>query len=77
MTADQFQESRADYQIDLIGPIAENRSWQTRQKDGFAAAQFVIDWEAKQATCPQGKTRVGWFERQNRSPFAALAPSPG
>lgn len=66
MTADQFQESRANYQIDLVGPIAENRSWQTRQEDGFAAAQFVIDWEAKQATCPQGKTSVGWFERQNR-----------
>ena len=66
MTADQFQERRANYQIDLVGPIAENRSWQTRQEDGFAAAQFVIDWEAKQATCPQGKTSVGWFERQNR-----------
>lgn len=26
----------------------------------------MIDWEAKQATCPQGKTSVGWFERQNR-----------
>ncbi|HXH13354.1 MAG TPA: IS1182 family transposase [Alphaproteobacteria bacterium] len=66
MAADQFQASRTDHQIDLVGPIAENRSWQTRQEDGLGAAQFIIDWEAKQATCPQGKTSVGWYERQSR-----------
>lgn len=72
MAADQFHASRTDHQIDLVGPIAENRSWQTRQADGLAAAQFVIDWEAKQAVCPQGKTSVGWFERKSRHGHDAI-----
>ncbi len=28
--------------------------------EGFGAAQFVIDWEQEQATCPQGKTSKIW-----------------
>ena len=27
---------------------------------GFAASQFHIDWQAEQATCPQGHTSISW-----------------
>ncbi len=53
--------------IDLVGPIREDGSWQTRAAAGFGVACFAIDWEAQQATCPQGKTSVIWkptMERQ-------------
>jgi len=54
-------------QIDLLGPIREDSSWQTRAAAGFGVACFMIDWEAQQATCPVGKTSVIWFPtRDNR-----------
>src|SRR6266487_2875335 len=34
--------------------------WQAQQKMGFAAAQFHLDWQAEQATCPEGHTSMSW-----------------
>ena len=48
-------------QIDLVGPIRQDSSWQTRAAAGFGVACFTIDWEAQQATCPVGKTSVIWY----------------
>ena len=72
MTADHFRNSRQDYNIDLIGPASTNRSWQAQAGDGVGAAQFVIDWEARHATCPHGKTSAVWVERNNRHGHAAI-----
>ncbi len=46
--------------IDLVGPVLADQSWQARAKAGFGAAEFVIDWAAQRARCPQGKTSVIW-----------------
>ncbi len=72
MTADQFQNSRTEHGIDLVGPMADDRSWQALQDDGLGAAQFVIDWDAQQAICPHGTTSVGWFHRKSRHGHAAI-----
>ncbi len=72
MTTDQFQNSRTEHAINLVGPIADDRSWQALQDDGLGAAQFVIDWDAQQATCPQGTTSVGWFRRKSRHGHDAI-----
>lgn len=66
MSADHLLTSRADHQIDLLGPVADDHSWQTKAANGFGAAQFVLDWDAKQATCPQGQRSVIWMERRDR-----------
>lgn len=65
-TADHLLTSQADYQIDVLGPVATDHSWQAKAGDGFAAAQFVIDWEQKHATCPQGKTSTQWLPRPDQ-----------
>jgi transposase len=59
VTSDHLVSS-AKSEIDLVGPVLEDQSWQARAKEGFGAAQFVIDWEKQQAHCPQGKTSVTW-----------------
>jgi transposase len=46
--------------IDLVGPAAENNHWQDRAGEGFALEHFVLDWEARQATCPCGQRSVKW-----------------
>jgi transposase len=59
MTSDHLVSSQ-EQKIDLLGPMREDNSWQTREADGFRVAYFAIDWEAKQATCPLGKTSTIW-----------------
>jgi transposase len=56
-----------DNGIDLIGPIAQDRSWQAQMKDGFDHAKFQIDWQNRQATCPQGKQSIACTNGQSRS----------
>lgn len=54
--------SRQDHQIDLVGPIAEDLSWQAKAQQGYDATQFAIDWEARTATCPHGRVSKRWCE---------------
>jgi transposase len=52
--------SRADYQVDLVGPTRSDYHWQAREGTGFAVAQFQVDWEQQHATCPAGHTSISW-----------------
>ena len=72
MSSEHLLNSQQDHQIALLGPVGAEGTWQAQAGEGFAAAQFVIDWEAKCARCPQGKTSVGWVERQDRQGQASV-----
>lgn len=52
--------SRAEHDIELIGPVPPDTSWQARENTGYDVAQFVVDWQAEQVTCPHGKTSRLW-----------------
>jgi transposase len=52
--------SQEAYGIDLCGPVVPDTSWQARAGAGFAVADFVLDWEQEEATCPQGKQSSSW-----------------
>ena len=41
------------HQVEVIGSIRADTNWQTRQGQGFAAAYFVIDWEATCVPAPK------------------------
>jgi len=56
--------------IDLVGPIQPDSSWQAQAGEGYDLRAFHLDWEAKQATCPQGKQSGGW--REERRPEATV-----
>jgi transposase len=66
MTAEQLVTSRTERSIELVGPVPADPSWQTRAGEGFGTAHFVVDWEAEQATCPEGKQSVVWKALQDR-----------
>ena len=72
MTTDHLLTSETEHGIDLVGPVAPDRSGQARADDGFAAAHFVLDWDRQCATCPQGETSVQWLTRQDRHGNAAI-----
>jgi transposase len=59
-------ESRQLYGIVLLGPISRNNQWQAKAGQGYDRSGFSIDWDAKEATCPQGKKSVYWRERTDQ-----------
>ena len=52
--------ARATWGIALIGPLLAGTSPQARAQNGYARADFTIDYDTKTATCPQGKTAASW-----------------
>jgi transposase len=58
--------SQHTYGVELLGPVTTSPSWQAHAGQGFDHAGFTIDWQAKQATCPQGKSSRKWTLKQDR-----------
>jgi transposase len=52
--------SRAEHGIELIGPARPDTSWLQHAGAGFDIGAFTIDWEAREARCPQGQTSIRW-----------------
>ncbi len=59
-------DSQQTYGITLIGPTRRDNHWQAKEGAGFAARDFVIDWEQHQAICPQGKSSNSWTPAVDR-----------
>ncbi len=53
-------QEAARHGIALIGPLLADNSAQARAGNGYARADFTVDYDARQVTCPQGKTSVSW-----------------
>lgn len=56
-----LQRSTHHYQVDVVGPVATDPSWQARAGAGFDQRHFVINWEREVVTCPAGKQSVSWL----------------
>jgi transposase len=66
MSVELLVNSQQDYDIDLLGVVPNDTSWQSR-KGGYDSTQFVMDWENQVATCPQGKQSCSWSIAHTRS----------
>lgn len=60
VSGDNLVRSNQDYQIDLLGPIRSDNSWQAWDKDAFDLTHFQIDWDNQIIICPIGKTSSNW-----------------
>ena len=61
--------------ITLLGPLLADNSAQARA-DGYTAAMFTIDFDRKQATCPEGAVSPRGVHRQSRGPGDRRVPGP-
>jgi transposase len=59
-TTRNLLESITVHQINLLGPMADDASWQGRSGKGFAKQDFRIDWENRRAICPAGVVSRSW-----------------
>lgn len=53
-------DSQRLHGIDLVGPVQASAAWQAHTPTGLTQLQFVIDWEAEQVQCPEGKLSEQW-----------------
>jgi transposase len=60
ITAPVLVSSQQQYGIEVIGPRRPDVKWQANTEHGIDVSQFRIDWEHKQATCPEGHTSSSW-----------------
>ena len=60
LDAELLLTSQQQYGVELIGPTRPDYHWQARAGQGFAAADFSIDWAQESATCPAGKQSSSW-----------------
>jgi transposase len=74
VTAELLVDSKQERAIRLVGPPRKDASWQNRTEGAFGVEHFEIDWEQKQARCPQGRVSVGWTEytETGRSPYVSV-----
>jgi len=65
VSSDLIVESQMQHDIELLGPVGRDQSWQALAGEGFDQTHFTIDWEAQTATCPQGRTSTAWYPHLN------------
>ena len=63
----------ARHGIALIGPLPADTCAQARAGNGYARADFTVDYDRKTVTCPQGKTSVSWTPCTQRGKDAIVA----
>lgn len=66
LSGELLVRSQADHGVDVVGPMPGDHSWQALANQGFAFADFAIDWEAEHVTCPGGQTSFVWTPAHDR-----------
>lgn len=67
MNAEQMVAAKLEHGVDLVGPTMSDTGWQAREGLGFDASNFVVDWQRKTVTCPEGRTSVTWSPTEDSS----------
>ena len=47
--------------VTIVGPVADDPSWQARLDGGLTKAAFGVDWDRKVVTCPAGNESISWL----------------
>lgn len=66
MSVDHLVHARDDHNIDLMGAVPDDNSWQARQ-GGYDSRHFTIVWDKEVAICPQGHPSNSWSLAKTRS----------
>ncbi|AWM31980.1 hypothetical protein DDQ68_03730 [Hymenobacter nivis] len=61
VSAELLVQRQAIHQVELVGPARKDQKWQALARQGYAEADFHVDWDAPQATCPQGHPSQSWI----------------
>ena len=70
--AEALVSARQDFNVEICSPVRTKVSWQAKAAEGFDLAQFTIDWNQQQVTCPAGQTSDQWCARSSPHRKAAI-----
>jgi transposase len=59
-SGEKLASSQSEYQIDLLGPMRQDQSWQAHDAQAIDISHFQIDWEQEIVICPMGKQSRPW-----------------
>jgi transposase len=59
-SGEKLARSQLDYQIDLLGPMRQDQSWQAHDEQAYDISHFHIDWDQEQVICPMGQPSRYW-----------------
>lgn len=65
-SAELILTSMAEYDLDLVGPVGADTTWQAGNPDAFDLGHFTIDWDTQQVTCPNGAASSSWRQEKAR-----------
>jgi Transposase DDE domain len=60
------------HRVTLIGPLPPSTSPQHRAKDGFGRENFVIDFDRREVTCPNGQVSGNWRDLPVAEPTSVV-----
>jgi transposase len=63
-SGEKLVTSQHEYQIDLMGPMRQDQSWQAHDAQAFDISHFQIDWDQEIVLCPRGKQSRPWKPSQ-------------
>ena len=66
INASHILEAQERYGIRIIGHPIPDSSWQAQANQGFALAQFTIDWAKQVVTCPAQHQSRGWYPGKDK-----------
>jgi transposase len=77
--ADVLVKSQRNLDLEIIGPMRPDSSWQAKTGQGYDLSHFTIDWQTQQVTCPAAasSTPAGssiWIVVATRSSVRSFQP---
>jgi transposase len=63
--ADWVVGSQQQLGVEVVGPVRADFSWQART-GGYDVTLFQLDWQAREAICPQGHRSASWTPYRDR-----------
>jgi transposase len=60
VSIDVLVRSRDTHQVEVVGEVRPDNSWQAQANEGFDLSHFVVDWKQHLATCPAGQHSSHW-----------------
>jgi transposase len=79
LDAELLVASRHEFGVELLGPTRRDPRWQARDAQGFGVEHFRVDWERREAICPEGHVSSEWTPRidvrGNDSVYIRFKPS--
>ncbi|WP_016825817.1 IS1182 family transposase [Streptomyces viridosporus] len=67
-----FDAASRAHKVTLVGPLPANSSRQRETDNGFARENFIIDFDRREVTCPNGKVSGNWNELPAMAPYTVV-----